>query len=107
MRRKIYILFFIIIILGLITSCSDKEDEEQDISAIVSNLNVIEKGKEEPDKYWIIAFYPDKYKPIEKMKIFVKDKNVWNLIEINRTYTAHYAKDTSGVFNLYTIERLN
>ncbi|WP_028594509.1 hypothetical protein [Paenibacillus assamensis] len=104
MRRKIYILFLIIIVLGLITSCSDKE--EGDILAVVSNLEVIEKGKEEPETYWIIAIYPDKSKSKEKIKIFVKDENVWNLIDINRKYTVHYAKNSNGVINLYEIERL-
>ncbi len=102
--RKIICTSMIVLISFLLISCSVNSDNN-DISATVSFIQVTDKGGTEGE-YWILAVYPDKIEVKREMKIIVGDKNVWNLIEIDRKYTAHYAKRDNGSYYLYEIESM-
>lgn len=102
--RRILIFQALVLVLITILLPACEEQDSKDVLAAVANIQVIEKGIDGEASYWVRAVYPVKSSIKEEMKIFIEDKKVWNLIDVDRKYTAHYAKDTQDVYHLYSID---
>lgn len=103
MKKIVMVVSIFSLVVCPLAACS--KTNEKDISATVSYIQVIDKGKADDGEYWILVSAPDQDKnKANEFKINLEDKNLWNLIEIDEKYVAHYTKRNNGLYYLYEIE---
>jgi hypothetical protein len=97
-------LLFGLLLFSTLSACSG--NGEQLVGSAISYINVIDKGEIEQQSYWILAVYPGSTAPTE-IKILVDNKSIWNLVEINKEYTAEYNTYSNGEHRLVEISPLD
>ncbi|MFC5986369.1 hypothetical protein ACFPXP_07975 [Marinicrinis lubricantis] len=87
-----------------LSACSNN-DNVYNVNNITANIEVVDKTKPErgeKGESWIHVIYLEGTNK-KVMKLKVENKNIWNLIEINRSYTATFTQDNLGEYQLHEI----
>ncbi|MGG4106718.1 hypothetical protein AAXB25_22730 [Paenibacillus lautus] len=101
MPKKKKILFLLIIGVMIIASFVIMDINKPD-KMVISYIKVIEKNNED-NKDYIVGINPHdpEAKPV---KIYIKEKNVWNIVMVDQTYLATYDFISSNSYNLDEIK---
>jgi hypothetical protein len=88
------------IIIGLFQIFIDLSNDSK--AYTVSYIEVLKKAESQGD-YWMITKNPMDSKDIP-IKIYIDNKNTWNLIEINKIYFASFEFDNKNNAKLLNID---
>jgi len=86
---------FLFILISLLNACSS-DQTNNDISGVVANILITEKGGDENTGYWIVGDHSE-----NKVKVFIDDKSKWDRFAIDHMYTVHYGEKRNGDAVLY------
>ncbi|QPC45618.1 hypothetical protein [Mangrovibacillus cuniculi] len=74
-------------------------------TSTTSAIFIIDKGHSaDYEEYWIKAYDPNNQEEYEAMKIIVKERMAWNLIEVNKEYFSTYSKKGENPWILVNIQ---
>ncbi|MGC6586658.1 hypothetical protein ACPV3A_17025 [Paenibacillus sp. Dod16] len=102
MPRKKKILFLLIIGVMIIASFVIMDIYKPD-KMVISYIKVIEKHNEDNKDYFIVGVNPHDPEA-EPVKIYIKEKNVWNIVMVDQTYLATYDFISSNSYKLDEIK---